>query len=187
VLDAKARNLSLALLEMGEKEVEATSAPEDFVCLYKEYQNLVRAVIFQISGPEALDDLVQEAFIKIWTGLPQFRKESKFSSWVYRVSVNRALDYLRSQKQKSEVRFFEATQAGSDFLEIHVSQREMVSKGLQSLTEEHRTVLVLSLMHDLSISEIAEIVEISEGTIKSRLHYAKIEFREYLAKNGVEL
>lgn len=72
---------------------------EQFSDLYNRYQKLVRSVIFQIAGPSHLNDLVQETFIKVWTKLPEFRRESEVSSWIYRIAVNTSLDHLRSEKR----------------------------------------------------------------------------------------
>lgn len=161
----------------------------EFAELYKSQQSLVRSVIYQIAGPSVLDDLVQEAFVRIWRGLPEFRNESRLSSWIYRVSVNTALDHLRSRARRPEdstedLSHIEDPSLGAD---SHLANREIVELGLSKLTEDHRTVLVLALMHERPLGEIADILEISEGTVKSRLHYAKNEFRIFLENKGIKL
>jgi RNA polymerase sigma-70 factor, ECF subfamily len=160
----------------------------DFPSLYAENNKLVRSVIFQIAGAEALDDLVQEAFVRIWKGLPDFNEQSKLSSWIYRISVNTALDYIRGKsrmKETSNEDLLKATASRLDH-DYELASRDLVLKGLLSLSVEHRAVLVLAYIHDLALREVAEILGISEGTVKSRLHYAKAEFKKFISANGVE-
>ena len=67
-------------------------------------------------------------------------------------------------------------------LEKSLLNRELVSESLMALSLEHRTVIVLSLIHELSLNEIANVLEVSEGTVKSRLHYAKEHLRQYISE-----
>lgn len=163
---------------------------EEFAELYRTHQGLVRSVIFQISGSDGLDDLVQEAFIRIWKGMPGFRREAQLSSWIFRVSTNIALDHCRSRTRRPEGHLASAIE--SDIVplpspETGFTHRDLVMKGLMNLSEEHRVTLVLAFLHDLPLAEVAEVLDISEGTVKSRLHYAKAQFREFLASKGVKL
>lgn len=159
------------------------SESEQFSDLYNKYQKLVRSVIFQIAGPSHLSDLVQETFIRVWTKLPEFRKEAEVSSWIYRIAVNIALDHLRSEKRHptSNDSALNSHTDGSD-IEKSLLNRELVSESLTALSAEHRTVIVLSLIHELSLNEIAKVLELSEGTVKSRLHYAKEHLRQYISE-----
>jgi RNA polymerase sigma-70 factor (ECF subfamily) len=159
------------------------SESEQFSDLYNRYQKLVRSVIFQIAGPSHLGDLVQETFIRVWEKLPEFRRESEVSSWIYRIAVNISLDHLRSEKRHptSSDKILEFKADGSD-IEQTLSNRELVSESLMALSVEHRTVTVLSLIHELSLSEIAKVLEISEGTVKSRLHYAREHLKQHVSE-----
>lgn len=172
------------------KDIERVHSQDDFEVLFYKHQGLVRSVIWQIAGDCQINDLVQEAFIKIWKGRENFRGESNISSWIYRVSVNVALDSKKGRNklyalEKGDVdltQFADETKNGESELE----NREIVEKGLSKLSDEHRTVVVLAFIHELKISEISEILEISEGTVKSRLHYGKENFRNYLAEIAKE-
>ncbi|MES2854274.1 MAG: sigma-70 family RNA polymerase sigma factor [Bdellovibrionota bacterium] len=157
----------------------------EFTRLYSAQAALVRSVIFQIAGPQALDDLVQESFVKIWRSLDTFRSDSKLSSWVYRIAANTALDWLKRGSRK-EVSYGEVDQGSIGSHASDVSNRDLVAKGLAALSVDHRAVLVLAFMHGLSIQEVSEALEVSEGTVKSRLHYAKAEFKAFLAREGVQ-
>lgn len=159
------------------------SESEQFADLYNRYQKLVRSVIFQIAGPAHLSDLVQDTFIRVWDKLPEFRKESEISSWIYRIAVNIALDHLRSEKRHptSSDHVLESYDDGSD-IELTLSNRELVSESLMALSLEHRTVIVLSLIHELTLTEIAKVLDLSEGTVKSRLHYAREHLRQFVSE-----
>lgn len=164
----------------------------EFTRLYNEHQSLVRAIAYQMAGANDLDEIVQQAFIKIWNGYGEFRHDSKITSWIYRISTNVALDFLRARARRLEfadAQRREGVAGGLDRAtpEGKTANRDLVQKGLASMSEDHRTVLILAFLHELPLAEVAEVLEISEGTVKSRLHYAKAAFRDYLAKNGVEL
>ena len=154
-----------------------------FTQLYVQHQALVRSVIFQIAGSPQLSDLVQEAFIRIWKGLPEFREEAKITSWIYRVSANVALDSLRLVSRQAETFDYDFSEiaANAPDSENELMNRQLVEMGLKALSEEHRTVVVLALIHDRPLAEVAEILGISEGTVKSRLHYGKEQFRRFLS------
>lgn len=159
------------------------SESEQFSDLYNKYQKLVRSVIFQIAGTSHISDLVQETFIRVWTKLPEFRKEAEVSSWIYRIAVNIALDHLRREKRypllnDSIINY----QADDVDIEKSLLNRELVSQSLMALSIEHRTVIVLSLIHELPLHEVATVLEISEGTVKSRLYYAKEHLRQYISE-----
>ena len=174
------------------RERELTAAPpsaEEFAQLYSLHQALVRSVIYQITGLEALDDLVQETFIRIWKGMASFRHEAKITSWIYRVSVNQALDHIRSANRRQEFADADAQEksaldAGPEKL---VTNRDLVTKALLKLSEDHRTVIVLALLHELPLAEVADVLGVSEGTVKSRLHYAKADLRKFLGEYGVKI
>ena len=161
----------------------------EFTELYRAHQKMVRSVLFQVSGETQLDDMVQEAFIRIWKYYPKFRGDSKVTSWIYRICVNVAIDSKRSQtRRKENFEFdFQTLEDSRPAPDDDYGHRDLVAKALATLSDEHRTVLVLALMQELPLSEIAEILEVAEGTVKSRLHYAKAEFRKVLASKGVEL
>lgn len=172
--------VSVGNLLFGKTKTEA----DRFTELYNKHQKLVRSVIYQIAGDHQLNDLTQEAFIRIWKNRDDFRKEAEMSSWIYRISVNVAIDSLRQNKRRSEVTQFDfssITDEKSD-LEKNLADRELVQQGLNALHEEHRVVLVLALIHERPLKEIADILEISEGTVKSRLHYGKEHFRQFVAE-----
>lgn len=161
--------------------------------LYDRYQKPVRSTLFQLCGSEQLDDLTQEVFVRAWKGLKGFRQQAKFSTWLYRIAWNVASDRRKSlakQRQQRQVltqalgpeRAAEGTGA---LRQLH--HQQLVQEGLEQLSIEHRSVLVLHDLEDLPQKEVAEILAIPVGTVKSRLHNARATIRRYLVSRGVEL
>lgn len=169
-----------------EKKEEVNDIPS-FPDLYQEYGKVVRSVIYKISGEGDLDDLVQEAFVKIWNGLEKFRGSSSLKTWVYRISTNLALDHLRKKKRRFPLDLYGRAEIPSDSQDQKLIYQDLVRKGLKSLSTKHRTVLVLHMMEGIPLNQVAEVLGISKGTAKSRLFYAKKDMLSFLESNGVKL
>lgn len=156
---------------------------KEFEEIYRTQASRVRSILFSLGNQSEVDDLVQEVFIKIWKSYSSFEGKSSLSTWVYRITVNTAIDVSRKKKFWS---FFDVFKGEEGVAKADSStERDLVEKGLSKLSEDHRAVLVLSYLEGFSNSELADILDISEGTVKSRLHYAKKEFTETLKKAGV--
>lgn len=170
-----------------QNRAHSSSELDGFEKLYQDHNKMIRSVMFNICGARDLDDLVQETFLRIWKGLPRFNQRSQIKTWIYRITVNTALDHCRKAKkwkQETELKK-DVHDRRSD--ESRMVNQDLVQKGLNQLPEIHRAVLVLATMQGLSINEIAGIVKASEGTVKSRLHYAKKNFLQFLEEQGVSL
>jgi RNA polymerase sigma-70 factor (ECF subfamily) len=166
--------------------------------LYRIYQQRVRSTLYQLCGDRALDDLVQEVFIRAWKGLPNLREIDRFSTWLYRISWNVAIDRRRQfAKQKEEARASSeqlTLQEEQNSLDYHstpelmrLHYQDLVRRGLQNLSLEHRVVLVLHDLEDLSQKEVANILNIPVGTVKSRLFHARSAIKKFLQQQGVTL
>ncbi|HEY9739617.1 MAG TPA: sigma-70 family RNA polymerase sigma factor [Coleofasciculaceae cyanobacterium] len=167
---------------------------QSFRQLYQRYQQRVRSTLYQLCGAEALDDLVQEVFLRAWKGLPQLRQASQFSTWLYRICWNVASDQRRQFAQQRS--FNSKLRAGMealplqdsklsqapDLMELHY--QDIVQRGLQQLSFEHRAVLVLHDLEDLPQKEVAQILGIAVGTVKSRLFHARMSLRQYIQQQG---
>jgi RNA polymerase sigma-70 factor, ECF subfamily len=162
--------------------------------IYQNYHLRVRATLYQLCGGEGLDDLMQEVFLKAWKGLPKLREVDYFATWLYRIAWNVAID-RRKQLAKTKDNYCQESnfladsidQVGghSDLMAIHY--RDLVSQGLNSLSLEHRAVLVLHDLEDLPQKEIARILDIPTGTVKSRLHHARNYVKQFLQNQGISL
>lgn len=169
---------------------------QSFRYLYRRYSSRVRSTLYQLCGAEALDDLVQEVFLRAWKGLPQLRKPSQFSTWLYRICWNVASDQRRSlQKQRS---FNSKLKANAEVLPIqdsrpsdspdlmHLHYQDLIQRGLQQLSLDHRAVLVLHDLEDLPQKEVAQILGIAVGTVKSRLFHARMSLRQFIIQQQGE-
>jgi RNA polymerase sigma-70 factor (ECF subfamily) len=163
---------------------------QGFRLLYRRHQQRVRAILYQLCDSEALDDLVQDVFLRAWRGLPKFRQTAQFSTWLYRIAWNVASDH-RQASAKSRDRLQVLKQQPSRRQEavdvMHLHYQDMVQRGLAQMSFDHRTVLVLHDLEELPQKEIAEILAIPVGTVKSRLFHARAAMRQYFQKEGVQL
>ena len=171
-----------------------------FRLLYQRYYHKVRATLYKLCGAQLLDDLQQEVFLKAWKSLPKLRNPNYFSTWLYRISWNVACDQglaRKKDRQQKRVQLERAKQS----LEYDVAKsshdaqkglnrlyyEDLVANALQQLSLDHRAVIVLHDLEDLQQKEVANILSIPVGTVKSRLFQARKKLRNYLEKEGVTL
>jgi RNA polymerase sigma factor (sigma-70 family) len=163
---------------------------QSFSLLYKRYQQKVRSTLYRFGTHSNLDDLVQEVFIRVWKGLPRLRQTAHFSTWLYRITWNVATDEQRRWHQlyhqkQALTQNLPVIPFNSQIEEIHY--QDLVQRSLQTLSFDHRCVLVLHDLEERPQKEIAEILGIPVGTVKSRLYHARSYMREYLKQQGLEL
>jgi len=161
-----------------------------FQQLYSRHQQRVRSILYQLCDASALDDLVQEVFLRAWKGLPKFRQTAQFSTWVYRIAWNVASDQRRSAAQgRSRLQAIsrQTSTQQDDPGVMHLHYQDLVRRGLESLSFDHRTILVLHDLEEVPQKEVAELLEIPVGTVKSRLFHARAAMRQFLQKEGVQL
>jgi len=166
-----------------------------FRILYQRHQGTVRSTLYQLCGPSQLDDLVQEVFLRVWKGLKGFRQTAQFSTWIYRITWNVATDQRRKfgQERSQRERLIPvaldsnggSSSHTSDLSNIHY--QDLVQRGLTRLRDDHRCVLVLHDLQDLPQKEIAEILNIPVGTVKSRLFHARSILKQFFQQEGVQL
>lgn len=161
------------------------------------YQSQIYHLCLRMLGnADDAADMTQEAFLKAWRGLETFQQESAFSSWLYRLASNCCLDLLRSQKRRPTVSFvtedvdgeeqsYEPVDEGPSPEEtvIYREEQSEIVQAMAELDDEQRQVLTLRVVNDLSYTQIAEILQVKEGTVKSRLARA----RENLRKNVLKI
>jgi len=163
---------------------------QSFRLLYRRHEKRVRTILYQLCDVSVLDDLVQDVFLRAWRGLPKFRQTAKFSTWLYRIAWNVASDY-RQTAAKRRTQLQELTkqapmrQESPDVMHLHY--QDLVQRGLNELSAAHWTVLVLHDLEEVPQKDIAEILEIPVGTVKSRLFHARAAVRKFLDHEGVQL
>jgi RNA polymerase sigma-70 factor (ECF subfamily) len=163
---------------------------QSYAKLYRRHQLRVRSILYQLCGSSALDDLVQEVFLRAWKGLPKFRQTAKFSTWLYRIAWNLAADdrqaNMQRRNQLENLTMKAPTQQEAPNL-LHLHYQDLVSRGLENLSFDHRTILVLHDLEEIPQKEVAQILNIPLGTVKSRLFHARTAMRQFLQQQGVQL
>jgi RNA polymerase sigma-70 factor, ECF subfamily len=157
---------------------------EAFGELVTKYRGRVFAIIYGIVGNENdAWDLAQEGFLKAWRSIDRFQGRSSFYTWLYRITINVTIDSRRRQGHRREVElddFIPSSLPGPGANYERAEIREQVYAALAQLTPEHRAVIVLKEMEDLQYHEIAEILNLSIGTVMSRLFYGRRKLQSIL-------
>lgn len=172
----------------------AEGSEDAFAQLVALHEKRVYALALRMTGnPEDAADVAQEAFLSAWRGLPAFRGESGFSTWLYRLTSNAAVDcHRRNRRQRADASLNNETQnldvpdpspTPQEQAESQ-SLREAVRWGMGELSREHRQVLALREYQELSYEEIARKLDVDLGTVKSRLSRARGALRKILLKSG---
>jgi RNA polymerase sigma-70 factor (ECF subfamily) len=147
-------------------------------------------VVYRMCGDANLaEDAAQEAFIRAWQNLPNYRPRSPFRNWVYRIATNAALDVLRRERETVDVDDLPLAAAGKG-PEAVVEGGERGARVRQAVLElpsASRAVLVLREYEGLAYKEIADTLDIPVGTVMSRLNYARNRLRESLAPHLEDL
>lgn len=172
---------------------------EAFTALMELHQTKVYNLALRMTGsPEDAADLSQEAFLNAWRGLPAFQGDSSFATWLYRLTNNACIDFLRREKRRQNVGgALSLDDEDTDLANVipdHAPSpqavlegkelKEAIRSGLAQLSEEHRQVLVLREVTGLSYAEIARVTGLEEGTVKSRIARARLALRNILRSGG---
>ncbi|MCS6763072.1 MAG: RNA polymerase sigma factor RpoE [Candidatus Protistobacter heckmanni] len=166
-----------------------------FELLVSKYQRKIFRLISRlIRDPVEVDDIAQDAFIKAYRALPQFRGESAFYTWLYRIAVNTAKNHLANQGRRAEspgdivVEEAETFANSENLRDINTPESvlqgkqvaETVNKAMQALPEELRAAIFLREIDGLSYEEIAEVMNCPIGTVRSRIFRARESIAEKL-------
>ena len=150
-----------------------------------------------VGSREEAEDLAQEAFLKAWSGLAGFQGDSSFSTWVYRLTTNVCIDFLRKQKRRRDIEpvasLDDADSGRPEPADLsqdphrHVERAERsqaLQRGLAALPEHQRQILVMRELSGLSYQEIGAALSLDPGTVKSRLARARLALRKILLAEG---
>lgn len=164
--------------------------------LFEQYADSIYRLAFRlVQEPEAAEDIVQETFLKTLTRLQSFEGRAKLSTWLYRVAYNASLDYLRARQTLSfpidqdTAEESEAVPMPEVFVEWETPESilldgeslELLDRAIRSLPHSLQIVFVLRDIEGLSTDETAEILTLKAGTVKVRLHRARLALRERLS------
>jgi len=180
---------------MGDREVDQQLVERvqggdkhAFDLLVAKYQRKLTRLLSQfVRDPAEVEDVAQETFIKAYRALPSFRGDSAFYTWLYRIGINTAKNYLVSQGRKAPMlqgvdsEVAENYEEGGVLREMHTPESELMSKQiaqtvndtLEELPEELRTAIILREIEGLSYEEIANIMDCPIGTVRSRIFRAR--------------
>lgn len=155
--------------------------PEAFETLIRAAGDHLLAIARKIlRDPEAAEDALQQAIIRAWRKLPQLRDPGRFDAWIYRILVMCCFaEANRARRFRQEVHAIDAAPVEHDFA-ARIADREVLERAFVALTPSHRAVIVLHYFAGLPLTDVARIVGVSHGTVRSRLHYALREMRSAL-------
>jgi len=168
--------------------------PRAFEVLFKKYREMVARLVYSVVKHESqVEDVVQDVFLLLHRNLAKFRGHSALKTWIYRITVNEALRNLSKNKrwvalpegdlepyQMSPVIVFFNQGDSPERVMIEGEQKEIIQNALGTLKPQHRIILNLYYLEDLNVQEISETLEIPEGSVKSRLFYAREALRKSL-------
>jgi RNA polymerase sigma-70 factor (ECF subfamily) len=129
-----------------------------------------------VRDPDGASDALQLALVRIWRDLPDLRDPDRFEAWSYRIAVRCCQEDRRRRRHTIRLTDLPVEPAAPDS-QTAIATRDELERAFASLTHDQRAILVLLYYHDRSVDDIAEILEISPGTVKSRLHYARNAMR----------
>ncbi len=134
-------------------------------------QKVMQHCLELVHDQSAAEDLVQESFLHAYQHLDQFKMKAAFSTWVWRIAHNKSLNYLRKQKEVPHLK--------EELVEAPLVDPEMAKECLPLLPEKQRLVFEMFYIQQLSQKEIAKVLGIPHGTVRSRIHYAKQRLRHF--------
>ena len=164
--------------------------------LVRRYQERIYATVYHMTANhEDANDLAQEAFIKAFHALKSFKGGSSFYTWVYRIAVNKTINFLKQRKNRSQMSLNDLdfnAEHDPDLValisdktprrEVNLSElQEKLNEAMQKLSDPHRLVVTLHDIQGLSHEEIAKIMECNIGTVRSRLFYARQQLQAHLS------
>lgn len=189
---------SFSALADGELVQTALAGRESgFEELVRRYQRPIAAYVYRMVGDyDSALDLTQEVFIKVYNSLGRYRSEFKFSTWIYKIAHNAAIDHLR--RHATRVQAFSSS-ADGERSEVVIESRRLtpeqeserkerrseIESVVQLLPHAYRELILLRHSHDLSYDEIAEVTGLPLGTVKNRLFRAREAMREQLVQRGI--
>lgn len=165
--------------------------------LVRRHRSRIYGLIYNMtSHREDTEDLVQSVFVKAYRSLDRFRGQSAFSTWIYRIALNETLNFLPKRRRRMTLSLNDLDQGvernpdyialvarESPFRDVQLSElQKRLNAALQTLSEAHRTVVVLHDIEGLPHDEISRIVGVPEGTVRSRLFHARQQLQTELAE-----
>lgn len=168
----------------------------ELVDLYKDkIYHLAYRMLYNVQEAE---DVVQETFLRVFTNLDRFDESQKFSTWIYRIGTNLCIDRLRRRKTTYSLDAEINDSEGADWHSMLASSertpegelllsetQEQVRRAIDALPEKYKSAVILRYMHDMSLQEIGEVLDMPVTTVKTRVHRGREFLRERLEKDSL--
>jgi RNA polymerase sigma-70 factor (ECF subfamily) len=161
-----------------------------FEALFALYSRRVLQTAYLITGDRtAAEDILQQAFIQTFRAIAQLKEPTAFSSWLYRITVRAARRYLNKERalEHQEFRAAGAQMTSEDTPDKQLAEREAVWAAIENLPENYRTVVVLYYFEDRSVADIATIIEVPSGTVKTWLRRARAALAKELGNDDTPI
>ncbi|HYE31897.1 MAG TPA: sigma-70 family RNA polymerase sigma factor [Methylomirabilota bacterium] len=191
--------ISAPIAELAERELVARAQNGDLAAydeMVRRFQERIYATVYHMtSNHEDANDLTQDTFIKAYRALKSFKGDSSFFTWVYRIAVNKTINFLKQRKNRVHMSLndMDVNVENNPELVALVSDKtprrdagltelqERLNMAMQKLSETHRLVVTLHDIQGLSHEEIGKIMDCNTGTVRSRLFYARQQLQAYLS------
>ncbi len=199
-INLNAEKVSKEEVEPSDRELVLQSQKGDvqaFEQLVERYHRKIYGLTYNMtSNREDAEDLTQDVFVKAFEALPRFKGKSSFYTWIYRIAVNKTINYRKKRNRKralsldqfdQEIKtddvYHDLTSKGSPLRNLSLSELQIkLNEALQSLSENHRIVVVMHDMQGIPHEKIAKVVGASVGTVRSRLFYARRQMQAELSE-----
>jgi RNA polymerase sigma factor (sigma-70 family) len=157
--------------------------------IINKYKNRLYATILRMTkNPQDAQDLVQDAFIKVYRNLDKYDASGSFSSWLYRVSINHCMDEFRKKRYSTvQVEIDETKVVNREHPEVVFLKKEksrQLERLISTLPEDERLIILLRYINEISYEEIGEMIDVPLSTVRNKLHRAKKKMRETVKREG---
>tara|TARA_B100001094_G_C18073699_1_gene741464 strand:- start:68 stop:619 length:552 start_codon:yes stop_codon:yes gene_type:complete len=175
--------------EIIEKIQDEKTINYGFNLLMDKYQEKVYSVIRRmVIDHDAADDAAQETFVKVWKNIESFKGDSKLYTWIYRIATNEALNHLRKKKRRFFIPIVDIEHELSSSLDtdIYYSGDEIqlkLQKALLKLPEKQRLVFNMKYFEEMKFKDIAEVMEVSVGSLKAQYHHAVKKIEKFIKED----
>ena len=167
---------------------------ETIIKLYE--QKICSTIFYMVKNENIVEDLAQEVFIKVYKNISKFNEESSLYTWIYRITMNTCIDQIKKEKKityintyidtdegEVEIQFEDESQRLDEIIDNKL-KRESLIKAIKSLPAEQRALIVLRDIRQFKYMEIAEMLKLNLGTVKSKISRARQTLKESLEKDG---
>ncbi len=169
---------------------------EEIVKLYE--QKICSTIYYMVKDQNIVEDIAQEVFFKIYKNISKFNEQSSLYTWIYRITMNACFDEMKKEKKitylsnfveteegEQEVEFEDPSQNVDEIISAKLDREELI-KAIKKLPDEQRAIIVLRDIRGFTYWEIADMLKLKLGTVKSKINRARLMLKEELEKSGFE-